>query len=174
MAGMSGGIIPLALCVGLLVQCGGFPGRSEAWIPRMGGLREPERGGIAWGLLRRVAGASGGALRLRGGLDSVQLHEYEAVLDCLQRPDATPQQRHHAQQFALSLQNPVDLSEVPHAADAAGRRQAAVAKRLSQLQHILDHSQSPTAQVRAYEIPIKQQPFFLYPYCTTRADLFMA
>lgn len=82
-------------------------------------------------------------------MDMSQLAEFEAILDCLQRPDASPQQRHSAQSFALSLQNPVDLSQVPQEGDASTRRQAAVAKRLAQLQHVLDHSSSSTARVVA-------------------------
>ena len=51
-------------------------------------------------------------LRLRGGMDAVQQHEFEVILERLQQPDATPQQRQHAQQFALLLQNPVDFAEI--------------------------------------------------------------
>ncbi len=118
-----------------------------------------ERGAILHGrmLLRTHVG---GSLRLRGGLDAVPLQEFEALLDCLQRPDATPQQRQHAQQFALSLQNPVDLSEVPQQGDPASRRQAALTKRLSQLQHILDCSHSPTAQVSQRAVNRKMDAAF--------------
>jgi exportin-7 len=94
------------------------------------------------------------ALRLRGGMDAAQQHEFEAILECLQQPNASPQQRQHAQQFALKLQNPLDFSEIdPHvlaqAADANTRRQLTIEKRLTQLQHLLDNSHSPTVQVVA-------------------------
>ena len=101
------------------------------------------------------AGASAvGTLRLRGGMDAAQQHEFEMILSRLQQPDATPQERQQAQQFALLLQNPVDFSEIDPkqlalATDANGRRQMAIQKRLAQLQHILDNSKSPTAQVIA-------------------------
>jgi exportin-7 len=87
-------------------------------------------------------------------MDAVQLHEFEVILSRLQQPDASPQERQQAQQFALLLQNPVDFSEIDpkelaQAADANGRRQLAIQKRLAQLQHILDNSKLPTAQVIA-------------------------
>lgn len=84
----------------------------------------------------------------------MQQHEFEVILSRLQQPDATPQERQQAQQFALLLQNPVDFSEIDPkqlalATDANGRKQMAIQKRLAQLQHILDNSKSPTAQVIA-------------------------
>uniref|UniRef100_A0A7S4P578 Exportin-7/Ran-binding protein 17 TPR repeats domain-containing protein n=1 Tax=Guillardia theta TaxID=55529 RepID=A0A7S4P578_GUITH len=94
-------------------------------------------------------------LRLKGGMDQNKLMEFESILEQLQHPEATAQQRQHAQQFALMLQNPVDLSEIDEgllsqkAGDASGKRQLAVQKRMAQLQHILDHSRSATAQVIA-------------------------
>jgi hypothetical protein len=39
------------------------------------------------------------ALRLRGGMDAVQQREFEVILEHLQQPDATPQQRQHAQAY---------------------------------------------------------------------------
>jgi hypothetical protein len=136
----------------LIVACGELMSVCNSGLIREGrGLNH--RGAIPRGRLF-LRSYVGGSLRLRGGFDAVPLHEFEALLDCLQRPDATPQQRQHAQQFALSLQNPVDLSEIPQQGDAASRRQAALTKRLSQLQHILDCSQSPTAQVRGRSVHV--------------------
>ena len=76
------------------------------------------------------------------------------ILDRLQSPDASHQERLRAQAFALTLQNPVDFSELDEATlsqatDAKERLQLAIQKRLSQLQHLLDNSQSPIAQVVA-------------------------
>ena len=98
-----------------------------------------------------------GSLRLRGGMDAAQQHEFEAILERLQQPDATPQERQHAQQFALLLQNPVDFAEIDPeqlaaARDANGRKRLAIQKRLAQLQHVLDHSKSPTAQVLGFRV----------------------
>ena len=87
-------------------------------------------------------------LQLRGGMDQAQLAELEGILDQLQRPDATPQSRQQAQQFALSLQNPADISDSEEQ-DPAVRRALAISKRLSQLQSVLDRSLSSTAQVVA-------------------------
>ena len=116
------------------------------------GARRPR--GHVWGGVHGGAGRLAGALRLRGGMDAARQHEFEAILERLQQPDATPQERQHAQQFALLLQNPVDFSEVDPeqlaaAPDANGRKQLAIQKRLAQLQHVLDNSKSPTAQVVA-------------------------
>jgi len=87
-------------------------------------------------------------------MDQSQQRDFELMLDRLQNPDATHQDRLHAQQFALTLQNPVDISELDEASlsqavDANGRRRLAIAKRLGQLQHLLDNSQSAIAQVVA-------------------------
>ena len=145
----------------LIVACGELMSASNPGLIRDGrGVHQ--RGAILRGRLF-VRTHVGSSLRLRGGFDAVPLHEFEALLDCLQRPDATPQQRQHAQQFALSLQNPVDLSEVPPQGDPASRRQAALTKRLSQLQHILDCSQSPTAQVSEMHMRGKK-PSAFHPF----------
>ena len=81
-------------------------------------------------------------------MDQAQLAELEGILDQLQRPDASPQSRQQAQQFALSLQNPADISDNEEQ-DPTARRELAVSKRLAQLQSVLDRSLSPTAQVIA-------------------------
>ena len=114
--------------------------------------------GAPTAMLNLRAGAGGEepprALRLRGGMDAAKQREYEVILDNLQRPDATPAQRQHAQQFALLLQAPVDFAELDpeqlaQAADASERKQLAIRTRLAQLQHLLDASASPTTQVVA-------------------------
>ena len=81
-----------------------------------------------------------------------QQRDFEIMLDRLQDPAASHQDRLHAQQFALTLQNPVDFSELDEAAlsqavDAKERTRLATAKRLGQLQHLLDNSHSPISQV---------------------------
>ena len=148
-------LLSVLLCADMTAGVSSMLRGSSAMPRRIGMMGQPRNteGAVLLPLLGlgalRADHGGVGPLRLRGGMDWNQLAEFEAILDCLQRPDATPQQRHQAQQFALSLQNPVDLSQVPHEGDAATRRQAAVAKRLAQLQHVLDHSSSHTAQVVA-------------------------
>jgi hypothetical protein len=87
-------------------------------------------------------------------MDVTQQRDFEIMLDRLQNPAASHQDRLHAQQFALTLQNPVDFSELDQAAlsqavDAKARTRLATAKRLEQLQHLLDNSHSPISQVVA-------------------------